>query len=61
MAPSLTTSGLPIGEEKTRRVREMFDTIAPRYQLVNRLMTFGLDGRWRVRTVASLRLPAGST
>jgi demethylmenaquinone methyltransferase / 2-methoxy-6-polyprenyl-1,4-benzoquinol methylase len=38
----------------------MFDTIAPRYDLVNRVMTFGLDRRWRGATVRSLRLPAGA-
>ena len=52
--------GLPTGEEKTARVRAMFDTIAPRYDLVNRLITLGLDGRWRRRTVAALGLPPGS-
>jgi demethylmenaquinone methyltransferase/2-methoxy-6-polyprenyl-1,4-benzoquinol methylase len=39
----------------------MFDTIAPRYDLVNRVMTFGLDRRWRKATVWSLRLPASGT
>jgi demethylmenaquinone methyltransferase/2-methoxy-6-polyprenyl-1,4-benzoquinol methylase len=39
----------------------MFDAIAPRYDLVNRLITFGLDRRWRARTVAALGLPTGST
>lgn len=34
----------------------MFDAIAPRYELVNRLMTFGLDARWRRRAVRDLRL-----
>lgn len=38
----------------------MFDTIAPRYDLVNRLMTFGLDVVWRRRTVRSLGLPASA-
>ncbi len=52
-------SPLPTGEEKTRRVREMFDTIAPRYELVNGLMTMGLDARWRSRTVAALGLAPG--
>ena len=40
--------------------REMFDAIAPRYDLVNRVMTFRLDVRWRRRTVDALALPAGS-
>jgi demethylmenaquinone methyltransferase / 2-methoxy-6-polyprenyl-1,4-benzoquinol methylase len=53
-------SPLPADSEKTARVRAMFDTIAPRYDLVNRLMTFGLDQRWRSVTVDALALPAGS-
>ena len=32
----------------------MFDAIAPRYDLVNRIMTFRLDVRWRRRAVRSL-------
>jgi len=51
---------LPRGEEKARAVRRMFDQIAPRYDLVNRIMTFGLDVRWRRRTVASLGLAPGA-
>ena len=57
----MDATNLPQGEEKTRQVRAMFDAIAPRYELVNRLMTFGLDARWRRRAVADLRLPAAST
>lgn len=52
---------LPVGDEKTALVRSMFDTIAPRYDLVNRTMTFGLDVRWRRRALGALALPAGST
>ena len=53
-------SALPEGEEKVRSVRAMFDAIAPRYDLVNRIMTFRMDVRWRRRTVRSLALPSGS-
>jgi demethylmenaquinone methyltransferase/2-methoxy-6-polyprenyl-1,4-benzoquinol methylase len=53
-------SSLPTGDEKRVRVRAMFDTIAPRYDLVNRLMTLGLDQAWRRTTVAALALPEGS-
>ena len=52
---------LPEGAEKVRAVREMFDTIAPRYDLVNRIMTFRLDVRWRRKAVAALSLPLGSS
>lgn len=51
---------LPRGEEKARSVRRMFDTIAGRYDLVNRVMTFGMDVGWRRRTVSELRLPGGA-
>ncbi|HUX03331.1 MAG TPA: ubiquinone/menaquinone biosynthesis methyltransferase [Acidimicrobiales bacterium] len=54
------TIKLPQGEEKTRQVRAMFDAIAPRYELVNKLMTFGLDARWRRRAVGDLRLAPNS-
>jgi demethylmenaquinone methyltransferase/2-methoxy-6-polyprenyl-1,4-benzoquinol methylase len=51
---------LPQGEAKVQAVRAMFDAIAPRYDLVNRVMTFRLDVRWRRMAVASLELAAGS-
>jgi demethylmenaquinone methyltransferase/2-methoxy-6-polyprenyl-1,4-benzoquinol methylase len=51
---------LPTGDDKTREVRAMFDAIATRYEMVNKMMTFGLDARWRRRAVADLRLPPAS-
>ena len=41
-------------------MRQMFDTIAPRYDLINRIMTFRLDVRWRRKAVRLLGLPANS-
>lgn len=68
MAPSdtpgapvgLPVDDLPSGDDKARAVRTMFDAIAPRYDLVNRIMTFRMDVLWRRRTVQALALPAGS-
>jgi demethylmenaquinone methyltransferase / 2-methoxy-6-polyprenyl-1,4-benzoquinol methylase len=51
---------LPRGDEKATTVRSLFDRISPRYDLVNRLMTFGMDIGWRRRAIRELHLPAGS-
>jgi len=52
---------LPQGSEKVSAVRDMFDTIAPRYDLLNRLMTFRLDVGWRRHAVEWLDLAPGSS
>ena len=51
---------LPEGSAKTRAVQAMFDVIAPRYDLVNRVMTFRMDVGWRKRAVSALGLAPGS-
>jgi demethylmenaquinone methyltransferase / 2-methoxy-6-polyprenyl-1,4-benzoquinol methylase len=56
----VTVAELPVGERKARAVEEMFDRIAPRYELVNRVMTLGLDAGWRRRAVRELQLEPGA-
>jgi demethylmenaquinone methyltransferase / 2-methoxy-6-polyprenyl-1,4-benzoquinol methylase len=56
----VTVAELPVGERKARAVEEMFDRIAPRYELVNRVMTLGLDAGWRRRAVRELGLDSGA-
>lgn len=41
--------------DKSRQVREMFDSIAPAYDFMNRAMTMGIDKLWRRRAVKLLR------
>ncbi len=50
---------LPTGEEKRVRVREMFDRIAPRYDVLNRMISLGLDQRWRRRALGKIRVTSG--
>ena len=47
------------GQERARYVQSMFARIAGRYDLMNRLMTAGQDGRWRRVTIQEAHLPAG--
>ena len=58
---AVAPSELPSEEDKARSVEAMFDRIAGRYDLVNRLITFRLDVRWRHATVRSLGLARQST
>ena len=47
------------GSERANYVREMFSEIAPRYDLMNRLMTFGQDVRWRSLVIRRAEIPRG--
>ena len=46
-------------EEKARRVGGVFDSVAPRYDLMNDLMSAGLHRLWKAFAVASARVRAG--
>lgn len=43
-------------DDHDRRIAEMFDRISPRYDLLNRVLSFGTDRSWRRRAVALARL-----
>lgn len=53
-------SVLPPTEAKAVYVERMFARIAPRYDLMNRVMTFGLDQGWRRRVVELVAPPVGA-
>lgn len=51
---------LPQGAEKRLYVRQMFDNIAGRYDVLNTILSVGLDRGWRRRCVEALELAPGS-
>ena len=50
----LTEAGQKKTEDHARRVREMFANIAPRYDLLNHVLSANIDKRWRRRVVEKL-------
>jgi demethylmenaquinone methyltransferase/2-methoxy-6-polyprenyl-1,4-benzoquinol methylase len=41
--------------EKGERIQEMFDSIAPRYDFLNRVLSFGIDRSWRRFAVRQIK------
>lgn len=41
-------------------IERMFSAVAPRYDLLNRLLSANLDQRWRRQAAAALKLPNGA-
>ena len=63
MSPAQLRYGAPTGSEKRSYVREMFTAIAPRYDLLNRVLSLSIDRSWRRRAVSHLgwgRAPNGT-
>jgi demethylmenaquinone methyltransferase / 2-methoxy-6-polyprenyl-1,4-benzoquinol methylase len=53
----VSNSVLPDLDDKPRAVEAMFDRIAPRYDALNRVLTFRMDVGWRRTAIRSLALP----
>src|SRR5512132_4351191 len=48
-------------DKSAARIAGMFDAIAPRYDLLNHLLSAGIDKRWRARAIRTLRLTGRET
>ncbi len=46
--------------DKGEKIQQMFGAIAPRYDFLNRLLSFGIDRRWRTKAVRLLKFREGS-
>lgn len=53
-APGSRPAGVTEEAEAARSIREMFSRIAPRYDLLNHLLSFSFDRLWRRRTARRL-------
>jgi demethylmenaquinone methyltransferase / 2-methoxy-6-polyprenyl-1,4-benzoquinol methylase len=53
-----TEIDMPI-DKGARRIRGLFDEIAPRYDILNHMLSFNLDPWWRGQAVSSLQLKSG--
>lgn len=63
MPPAPPSTRVPAGDAKRSYVRDMFTAIAPRYDLLNHLLSLNIDRVWRrraVRRVSWERAPAGT-
>ena len=56
---SVTPNAVP--DKAPDRIAGMFDAIAPRYDLLNHVLSAGIDKRWRARAIDSLQLTGRET
>src|SRR5262245_42307284 len=55
MIRGTTPAGVSGDRQTARWVREMFSGVAPRYDLLNHLLSLNVDRYWRARTVRRVR------
>jgi demethylmenaquinone methyltransferase/2-methoxy-6-polyprenyl-1,4-benzoquinol methylase len=61
MAPVTGATVNTVPDKAPDRIAGMFDAIASRYDLLNHLLSAGIDRRWRARAIASLQLTGNET
>jgi demethylmenaquinone methyltransferase/2-methoxy-6-polyprenyl-1,4-benzoquinol methylase len=54
-------TGARVPDKTPDRIAGMFDAIAPRYDLLNHVLSAGIDKRWRARAMRSLALTGSET
>lgn len=59
LVPGAPASSTATGEARARYVRSMFARIVPGYDLLNRVLSLGLDQRWRRRALERLGIAPG--
>ncbi len=52
-----TAMTIPAERQDTRLMREMFNKIAPKYDFITRVISYGMDGRWKRLGVLRAALP----
>ena len=50
----------PAEQQDPSQMRAMFGAIAPRYDFVTRIFSYGMDGRWKKAGVDGVALPANA-
>ena len=56
MSSPASQASLPLTDKSPSKIAGMFDAIAGRYDLLNHVLSYGIDIYWRWRAVRSLRL-----